>query len=93
MSGSTGVVVFRGPRNVLELAKEVAHPLARGPGLVQGLEGEVEHPPVMGREEEIADVERLVAPGQDIGQGIEIALGFRHLLAVDDEVVAVEPVH
>ncbi len=75
-----------------EVDEEVADPVAARPRLVEGLEGEIEHLPVMRGEEEEPDLARVVPPGQDVAEDVEVPLGLGHLLAVDDEVVAVEPV-
>ena len=61
-------VLRRGP----ELGQEIPDPPAGGPGLVQGLESEVEHLAVVRGEQQVADVERIDAPGQEIRQRVEL---------------------
>ncbi len=60
-------------------------------GVGQGVEGEVELLAVVDREEEVAHGARAGAPLQQLAQGVEVAERLGHLLAVDDQVLGVQP--
>ncbi len=61
-------------------------------GLGEAVEGEVHLVAVGDRDEQEADGGGAVAFEQEVAEGVEVALGFGHLAAVDEEEADVHPV-
>ena len=60
-------------------------------GLLEAVGGEIELAAVGDGEQEVTDAGGFLSLGEKIAEGEEVAEGFRHLLALDDEVLGVEP--
>jgi hypothetical protein len=73
-------------------ALEVEQPLDRGAGGVEAVEGEVQLLAVLRADEQVADGRRRMALLDELADGEVVALRLRHLLAVDEQVLHVQPV-
>src|SRR2546425_1281230 len=73
---------------LLETDRQVVQSGERRLALRQALEGEVERFAVVHRDQVIADAPHVVASRAEVAEGEEVALRFRHLLAVHDEMRA-----
>ncbi len=83
------------PLPLADFGFQAAAEIDEGPpglgGALQGVPGEVEGAPVMGPEDEKAEVERLESAGGKVLQRVDVAQGFRHFSSVHLEKACVHP--
>jgi len=77
---------------LLEHENRLAQLTQRAAGGLQGMPGEVELLAVVCADQSVAQVHRAVSHLAHVVESPEVAQAFRHLLALDEEVRAVEPV-
>ncbi len=81
-----------GDGSEVEAVLEVEDAAERGLSVIEPVEGEVELVAVVGGEEEVADGGGREATFEEVAEGEDVAHGLGHLVAVDEEVLDVEPV-
>ena len=84
-------LAFVRSRGLVDAQNRRPDSLDGGRGSGERLPGEVEFLAVGHREEKVAHGHRVVSLREDVVERVEVALGLRHFLAVDEEMLAVHP--